>query len=74
MASVDVPGGTITLADGRTVRVTNDVIDATGDLPTLQSVADALPGPVRVEGHATVESVGPPAVLVALDAKFEVDD
>ncbi|NIR45855.1 MAG: hypothetical protein GWN99_15605 [Gemmatimonadetes bacterium] len=74
VASVDVGGGTITLADDRIVRIAEIVIDDTGDLLTLQEVADALPGPVRVEGHATVESVGPPAVLVALDAKFEVDD
>lgn len=76
VAEVDVGGGTITLANNTVVRITDDVIDGEGDLLTLQAVADALggPQPIRVEGHAEVESVGPPAVLVALTAKFEIDD
>ncbi len=76
VASVDAAGGTATLASGTTLRLSDDRIDREGDLLTLQAVADALSAgqPVRAEGDATVEEVGPPAVLVALEVKFEVDD
>ena len=62
VASVDVAGGTFTLASGAVVTVTSDTrIDPEGDLHTLQAVSDALAAqhPVRAEGHATVTSAGP---------------
>lgn len=74
VTSVDLAAGTVTLAGGTVVRVTDGIIDPEGDLLTLQAVSDAVNAgqPVRAEGHATVESVGPPAVLDALDVKFEL--
>jgi len=75
--SADVGAGVLVLGNGATVRLTDaTVISGLGDLLTLQAVADAVAAGklVRAEGRATVESAGPPATLVALTVKWEVDD
>jgi len=75
--SADVGAGVFVLANGTTVRVTDaTVISGLGDLVTLQAVANAVAAgqPVRAEGRAVVESAGPPATIVALTVKWEVDD
>ena len=77
VATVDVAGRTFTLANDTQVKLTDDtVIKMDGDFLDLDAVEQAvLAGQdVRAEGHATVESVGPPAVLEALTVKFEVHD
>jgi hypothetical protein len=75
--SADPGAGTFTLANGVTVKLTDaTVISGRGDLFTLQAVADAKAAGklVRAEGTAIVESAGPPATIVALTVKWEVDD
>ncbi|MDH5195683.1 MAG: DUF5666 domain-containing protein [Gemmatimonadota bacterium] len=75
--SADVAAGTFVLTNGTVVQLTDStVIEIEGDLMTLQAVADALAtgAIVRAEGRATVESSGPPATLLALKVKWEVDD
>ncbi len=75
--SVSVGTRQVELADGRVIQLTDDtIIEADGDLLTLQAVADALAAtqPVRAEGHAVLDAVGPPALLTAITIKFEVDD
>jgi len=75
--SVDVGAGLFVLSNGDTVQLTDTtVIASTGDLTSLQAVSDALAAgrPVKAQGRATVESAGPPATLVALFVKWEVDD
>jgi hypothetical protein len=74
VASVDVAGATFTLGEGAVVTVTSQTrIEADGNLHSLQEVADALAAHhrVRVEGHATVTSAGPPLALTALEVEFE---
>jgi len=75
--SVDLDAGLFVLSNGDTVLLTDTtVIATTGDLTSLQAVSDALAAGklVKAEGRATVESAGPPATLVALFVKWEVDD
>lgn len=77
VASVDAAAGTLTLASGTVVRVTaTTAISPEGDLLTLETAAAAVAAgrPVRAEGRGTVESAGPPAVIVASEVKVEVDD
>jgi hypothetical protein len=77
VASVDAAAGTLTLANGTVVRVTSSTaISTAGDLFTLEATANAVAAgqPVRAEGSGTVESAGPPAVIVAASLKIEVDD
>ncbi len=77
VASVDAAAGTLTLANGTVVRVTSSTaISTAGDLLTLEAPADAVSAgqPVRAEGRGTVESAGPPSVIVAASLKIEVDD
>ena len=77
VASVDAAAGTLTLANGTVVRVTSSTaISTAGDLFTLEATANAVGAgqPVRAEGRGTVESAGPPAVIVAASLKIEVDD
>jgi hypothetical protein len=77
VSSVDPNAGTLTLSSGTVVRVTEaTAISAEGDLTTLQAASDAVAQgrPVRAEGRGTVESSGPPAVIVASTIKIEVDD
>ena len=77
VASVDGAAGILTLASGTVVRVTaTTAISPEGDLVTLESAAAAVAAgrPVRAEGRGTVESAGPPAVIVASELKVEVDD
>lgn len=77
LASVNLNDETFTLSDGRIIQLDqNTQVDADGDLLTLQAVSEALqgPDPVRVEGHATVDDIGPPQKLTALIVKFEVDE
>lgn len=75
--SADPAAGSFTLTSGVTVRL-NDatVISTLGDLVTLEAVADARGAGklVRAEGRAIVESAGPPATMVAVTVKWEVDD
>jgi hypothetical protein len=75
VASVDVKGGTFTLAGGAgIVTVTADThIGPDGDLHTLQAVSDALAAKqtVRAEGVGTITSAGPPPAIKALFVKFE---
>ncbi|HKW39736.1 MAG TPA: hypothetical protein VJN39_00675 [Gemmatimonadales bacterium] len=78
VASVDVTGGTFTLANGAgVVTVTTDThISAEGTYHTLQDVADALTAKkaVRAEGVGTVTAAGPPPALNALFVKFETPE
>ncbi|HWB40533.1 MAG TPA: hypothetical protein VG500_04700 [Gemmatimonadales bacterium] len=77
VASVDAAAGTLTLSNGSLVRVTSSTtIDPAGDLFTLESAATAVAQgrPVRAEGRGTVESAGPPSVILASTLKVEVDD
>jgi len=75
--SVNVAGGTMTLAGGTVIRIGGGTaFDPTGDLFTLQTTADAVGAgkAVRVEGRGTVESAGPPPTIAASDVKVEVDN
>lgn len=74
VSSVDVAAKRFTLTDGTIVRLT-DTTKVQGDVTTLQQVADALAAGkvVEVEGRASLESAGPPRVLVAEKVDFEVD-
>jgi hypothetical protein len=75
--SVDLSGGTMTLAGGTVIRVASSTtFDATGDLLSLQATADAVAEgkAVRVEGLGTVESAGPPVTVAATELKVEVDN
>jgi hypothetical protein len=80
LASVNLNDETFTLSDGRIVQLDqNTQVDSNGDLFTLLAVSEALqgpdpPDPVRAEGHATVDDIGPPQKLTALIVKFEVDE
>jgi len=77
VTSVDVAGGTMTIAGGTILRVgAGTTFDPTGDLFSLQSTADAVGAgkAVRVEGRGTVESAGPPATIAASEVKVEVDN
>lgn len=77
VTSVDVSGGTMTLAGGTVIRVGSGIaFDPTGDLFTLQATADAVGAgkAVRAEGRGTVESSGPPATIAASEVKVEVDN
>jgi hypothetical protein len=77
VASADATGQTFTQGDGTLVNMTGQtVIESDGDLFTLSEVEAAVAAGenVRAEGDATVQSVGPPAILEALKVKFEVDD
>ncbi len=76
VASVDVAGRTLTLANGTVVQVATDqLIDPLGDLLSLQATDAAVQAQrlVRAEGHAALVSAGPPMVLNALDIKIEDD-
>lgn len=75
VASVDVAGGSFTLADGRVVFLTGDT-KVEGDLLTLQAVADALLAgrAVVAEGEAVLQTEGEASVLVATEVKFEVEE
>ena len=76
VASVDVAGRTLTLANGTVVQVATDqLIDPLGDLLSLQATDAAVQAQrlVRAEGHAELVSAGPPMVLNALDIKIEDD-
>lgn len=76
VASVDVAGRTLTLAGGTAVQVATDqLIDTTGDLLTLQAASDAIDAGrnVRAEGHAELVSAGPPMTLNALDIEIETE-
>ncbi len=76
VASVDVAGRTLTLANGTIVQVANDqLIDHSGDLLTLQTASDAVDAGrnVEAEGDAELVDAGPPMVLDALDIKIEDD-
>lgn len=75
--SVNVAGGTMTLAGGTVIRVGGGTtFDPTGDLFSMQSTADAVGAgkAVRVEGRGTVESAGPPPTIAASEVKVEVDN
>ena len=77
VTSVDVAGGSMTLAGGTVIRVgSGTTFDPTGDLFSLQTTADAVGAgkAVRAEGTGTVESVGPPATIAASDVRVEVDN
>jgi hypothetical protein len=77
VAAVDASAGTLTLASGTVVLVTAATsISAEGDLLTLESTAGAVAAgrPVRAEGRGTVESAGPPTVILATSLKVELDD
>jgi len=76
VVSVDVAGGTFTLAGGTVVRVNGVAFEPLGDLFSLQAMEGAVAGnsPVRAEGRGTVETAGPPAVIAAQSLKVEVDD
>ena len=75
VASVNVAGGTVTLANGAgVVTVTSDThISMEGAYHTLQEVSDALTAKktVRAEGIGTITAAGPPVALKALFVKFE---
>ncbi len=75
VASVDVTGGTFTLANGAgVVTVASDThVSTEGGYHTLQEVSDALTAmkTVRAEGIGTVTAAGPPVALKALFVKFE---
>ncbi len=76
VASVDVAGRTLTLANGKIVQVAADqLIDTSGDLLTLQAASDAVDAGnnVKAEGHAELVDAGPPMTLNALDIKIEDD-
>jgi hypothetical protein len=74
VASVDVAGGTFTLASGTgVVTVTSEThISSEGAYHTLQEVADALTAKkaVRAEGVGTITAAGPPPAIKALFVKF----
>jgi hypothetical protein len=73
VADVDVGARTVTLADGRAIRVTSDaLIEPDGDFVTLAQVATALAGglEVRMEAHLGPITGG---VREATSAKFESD-
>jgi hypothetical protein len=73
VTAVDVQAGLVTLAGGVVVTLTDaTVIDAEGDLLTLQAAADAVAAgqPVRAEGRGAAQAGG----FVAAIIKFEVDD
>ena len=76
VTSVNVGQGTITIAGGTVIQASAVALDPTGDLFTLTTVAAAVNAgrPVRVEGRGTVQSAGPPVVILATDLKVEVDD
>lgn len=74
--SVDVAGGTLTLAGGTLIHFgAGTTFDPTGDLFSLESTASAVEAGkvVRTEGRGTVETAGPPATIAATDVKVEVD-
>ncbi|HVH68427.1 MAG TPA: hypothetical protein VM716_11200 [Gemmatimonadales bacterium] len=75
VASVDVAGGTFTLAGGTgVVTVTSEThISADGAYHTLQGVSDALTAKktVRAEGVGSITAAGPPPAIKALFVKFE---
>lgn len=76
VASVDVAGRTLTLANGTVVQVATDqLIDPTGDLFSLQATDAAVQAQriVRAEGAAELVDAGPPMVLNALSIKIEDD-
>ena len=76
VASVDVAGRTLTLANGTIVQVADDqFIDHSSDLLTLQAAAVAVDAGryVEAEGDAELVDAGPPLVLNALDIKIEDD-
>lgn len=75
--AVNLTDRTFTLSGGTIVRFTDETrVAQDGDLLTLEAVAQALngPDPVRAEGDALVDDVGPPLGLRALSVKFEVDE
>ncbi|MGH7545597.1 MAG: DUF5666 domain-containing protein, partial [Gemmatimonadota bacterium] len=77
VTAADPAAGTFTLAGGTLVRVNAETqIDPEGDLFSLDAVQAAVQSgaAVRAEGDATVESMGPPATLIALAVKWEVDN
>jgi hypothetical protein len=74
VAAVDLGARTVTLADGRALRIGNDAqIEAEGDFRTLADVAAALAAglEVRVEADLAPATGG---VLEATSAKFESDE
>ncbi len=72
VVAVDTQKGTVTLEDDTVIILTNDTDIAAGDLHTLDAVKDALANgdAVRAFGEGTVESEGPPAVILAAWIKF----
>lgn len=73
VVSVDVPGGTLTLAGGTVVDVSGATFDPEGDLLTLQATADAVAAgaPVRAEADGTMTA---PGQFSATSIEVEVDD
>ncbi|HEU4463852.1 MAG TPA: hypothetical protein VFS53_02295 [Gemmatimonadota bacterium] len=74
VAAVDVGARTVTLADGRAIRVASDaLIETDGDFLTLAQVGAALAAglEVRVEAHLGPIAAG---VREATSAKFESDE
>ena len=77
VSSVDLPGRSLTLANGKIVQVADDsLIDPSGDLLTLQAADSAVQAgrKVKAEGGADLVDAGPPMVLNALGIKIEDDD
>lgn len=77
VSAADVTAGTLTLAGGRTVRLTSaTVIDTDGDLLTLQAVADALTAgkKVKAEGEGSVVVENGVKIVVATKVEFELED
>jgi len=75
--SVSVDDGTFVLSNGTVVTVTDTtMISTSGDLASLQAVADALGAGqfVKAEGRAVMESAGPPALLTALEVRWETGE
>ena len=73
VTSVDVAGGTLTLAGGIVVTVGSLTFDPTGDLFSLGTTASAVSAgqPVRAEGRGTAASA---TAITATAIKVEVDD
>lgn len=73
VVAVDTQEGTVTLENGTVVALTNETqIKETGDLHTLEAVADAIANgdTVRALGEGTVESDDPTTVIAATWIKF----
>ena len=71
--SVNLENSTFTLKGGRVVQITDETtIENDGDLLSLQAVAEALEGGIRVEAEGDGYIDGD--VFVATQAKFETED